>query len=121
MFSFLQIKYRAIKILLRSLDNVSQALLHCGHGKRFCGWWGYLRLTPPIPCLMLYPLQLPLLNVVKAKALVTSHVIASGIRKNRMATPEEKLTMGWTVRDRIPVGMRSSARPDWPRGPPSLL
>ena len=26
----------------------------------------------------------------------------------------------WTVRDRIPVGTRFSARPDWPWGPPSL-
>ena len=29
--------------------------------------------------------------------------------------------MGWTVRDRIPVGTRFSARPDRPWGPPSLL
>jgi len=28
---------------------------------------------------------------------------------------------GWTVRDRIPVGMRFSARPDQPWDPPSLL
>ena len=28
--------------------------------------------------------------------------------------------MGWTVRDRIPVGTRFSARPDRPWGPPSL-
>ena len=28
---------------------------------------------------------------------------------------------GWTVRDRIPVGTRFSARPDQPWGPPSLL
>jgi len=28
---------------------------------------------------------------------------------------------GWTVRDRIPVGTRFSARPDRPWGPPSLL
>jgi len=27
---------------------------------------------------------------------------------------------GWTVRDRIPVGTRFSARPDLPWGPPSL-
>jgi len=32
-----------------------------------------------------------------------------------------RLTTGWTVRDRIPVGMRFSAHPDWPWGPPSLL
>ena len=30
-------------------------------------------------------------------------------------------TDGWTVRDRIPVGTRFSARPDRPWGPPSLL
>ena len=30
-------------------------------------------------------------------------------------------TTGWTVRDRIPVGTRFSARPDRPWGPPSLL
>ena len=29
--------------------------------------------------------------------------------------------MGWTVRDRIPVGTRFSARPNRPWGPPSLL
>jgi len=29
--------------------------------------------------------------------------------------------MGWTVRDRIPVGTRISARPDRPWGPSSLL
>jgi len=32
-----------------------------------------------------------------------------------------RLTTGWMVRDRIPVGMRCSARPDRPWGPPSLL
>ena len=31
------------------------------------------------------------------------------------------LTTGWTVRDRIPVRTRFSARPDRPWGPPSLL
>ena len=30
-------------------------------------------------------------------------------------------TKGWTVRDRIPVGTRFSARPDRPWNPPSLL
>jgi len=29
--------------------------------------------------------------------------------------------MGWTVRDRIPVGTRFSSRPYRPWGPPSLL
>ena len=32
-----------------------------------------------------------------------------------------RLTTRWTVRDRIPVGTRFSARPDGPWGPPSLL
>ena len=32
-----------------------------------------------------------------------------------------RLTTGWTVRDRIQVGKRFSARPDRPWGPPSLL
>ena len=32
-----------------------------------------------------------------------------------------RLTMGWTVRGRIPVGTRFSARSDKPWGPPSLL
>ena len=32
-----------------------------------------------------------------------------------------QLTTGWTVRDRIPVGTRFSANPDWSWGPPSLL
>ena len=31
------------------------------------------------------------------------------------------VTTGWTVRDRIPVGTRFSARPDRPWGPPNLL
>ena len=31
------------------------------------------------------------------------------------------LTTGWTVRDRIPVGKRFSARLDRPWGPPSVL
>jgi hypothetical protein len=31
-----------------------------------------------------------------------------------------RLTRGWTVRDRIPVGTRFSTRPDRPWGPPSL-
>jgi len=31
------------------------------------------------------------------------------------------IATGWTVRDRIPVGTRFSAHPDWPWGPPSLL
>ena len=31
------------------------------------------------------------------------------------------LCLLWTVRDRIPVGTRFSARPDRPWGPPSLL
>jgi len=30
-------------------------------------------------------------------------------------------TRGWTVRDRIPVGTRFSARPEGPCGPPNLL
>jgi len=30
-------------------------------------------------------------------------------------------TTGWAVWDRILVGMRFSAPPDWPWGPPSLL
>jgi len=34
---------------------------------------------------------------------------------------EWRLTTGWTVRDRIPVWTRFSARPDRPWGPPSLL
>jgi len=33
----------------------------------------------------------------------------------------ERLITGWTVRDRIPVGAKFSARPDRPWGPPSLL
>ena len=33
----------------------------------------------------------------------------------------ELLARGWTVRNRIPVGMRFSARLDWPLCPPSLL
>jgi hypothetical protein len=33
----------------------------------------------------------------------------------------QRLTTGWTVRDRIPVRTRFSARPDQPWGPPSLL
>ena len=32
-----------------------------------------------------------------------------------------RLATGWAIRDRIPVGTRSSARPNRPWGPPSLL
>jgi len=32
-----------------------------------------------------------------------------------------RLTTGWTVRDRIPVGTRFSARPDRSWGPPSVF
>ena len=39
----------------------------------------------------------------------------------RVAQSVLRLTTGWTVRDRIPVGMRFSARPDRPWGPLSLL
>ena len=38
-----------------------------------------------------------------------------------VAQSVQRLNMSWTVRDRIPVGTRFSARPDWPSGPPSLL
>ena len=41
--------------------------------------------------------------------------------KYPLAQSVERLTTGWTVRDRIPVGTRFSARPDRPWGPPSLL
>jgi len=33
----------------------------------------------------------------------------------------QRLTTGWTVRDRISVGTRFSTRPDRPWGPPSLM
>ena len=39
----------------------------------------------------------------------------------REAHPVYRLTTGWTVGDRIPVGTRFSARPDRPWGPPNLL
>ena len=39
----------------------------------------------------------------------------------RVAQSVLRLTTGWTVRDRIPVGTRFSAGPDRPWGPPSLL
>jgi hypothetical protein len=40
---------------------------------------------------------------------------------SRVAQLVLQLTTCWTVRDRIPVGTRLSARPDGPWGPPSLL
>jgi len=42
-------------------------------------------------------------------------------RVGRVAQSVRRLTTDWRVRDRIPVGTRFSARPDWPWGPPSLL
>jgi len=39
----------------------------------------------------------------------------------RVAQSVLRLTTGWTVRDRIPVGTKFSARPDRPWSPPSLL
>ena len=38
-----------------------------------------------------------------------------------VAQSVQRLTTGWTVRDRIPVGTRFSVRPDRPWGPPSPL
>ena len=38
-----------------------------------------------------------------------------------VAQSVQRLTTGWTVWDRIPVGTRFSTRPDRPWGPPSLL
>ena len=38
-----------------------------------------------------------------------------------VAQSVQRLTTGWTVRDRIPVGTRYSALSDRPWGPPSLL
>jgi len=38
-----------------------------------------------------------------------------------VAQSVKRLTTGWTVRDRIPVGTRFSARSDRSWGPPSLL
>ena len=38
-----------------------------------------------------------------------------------VAQSVQRLSTGWTVRDRIPVGTRFSARPDLPWGPPRLL
>ena len=38
-----------------------------------------------------------------------------------VAQSVQRLTTGWTARDRIPVGTRFSARPDRPWGPNSLL
>ena len=38
-----------------------------------------------------------------------------------VAKSVQRLTTGWTVWDRIPMGTRFSARPDWPWGPPNLL
>ena len=43
------------------------------------------------------------------------------IEVGRVAQSVQLLTTGWTVRDRIPVGTRFSARPDRPWGPLSLL
>ena len=39
----------------------------------------------------------------------------------RVAQSVQRLTTGWTVRDRIPVGTRFSARQDRPWGLPILL
>jgi len=43
------------------------------------------------------------------------------VNVGRVAQSVERLTTGWTVRDRIPVGTRFSARPDRPWGPPSVV
>ena len=54
---------------------------------------------------------------------VTSIILATywAVNVDRVARPVQRLTTGWTVRDRIPVGTRFSARPDRPWSPPSLL
>ena len=46
------------------------------------------------------------------------HIISN---VGRVVQSVQRLTTGWTVRDRIPVGTRFSAHPDRPWGPPSLL
>jgi len=61
---------------------------------------------------------------------VRFHVYGSDFLKNKINTGITEcgagslasiVTMGWTVRAQNPVGMRFSARPDRPWGPPSLL
>ena len=59
---------------------------------------------PPMPSLPLY------LHISNTKNLV-----------DRVVQLVQRLTTGWTVRDRIPVGTRFFARPDRSWGPPSLL
>ena len=49
--------------------------------------------------------------------LLQAHTVCVG----PVAQSVQRLTKGWTVRDRIPVGTRFSTRPDRPWGPPSLL
>jgi len=44
-----------------------------------------------------------------------------GLLKNGGPGSSVGIATGWTVRDRIPVGTRFSARPDRPWGSPSLL
>ena len=49
--------------------------------------------------------------------LLVEYILETG----RVAQSVQRLTMGWTVRDRIPVGRRFSARPDRPWGRPGLV
>ena len=49
------------------------------------------------------------------KTTTTHHLVG------RVAQSVQRLTAGWMIRDRIPVGTRFSARPDRPWGPPRLL
>ena len=46
--------------------------------------------------------------------------MVNGICVGPVAQPVQRVTTGWTVRDRIPVGTRLSAIPDRPWGPPNL-
>jgi len=43
------------------------------------------------------------------------------LKVGRLAQSVQRLTTGWTVRDRIPMGTKFSAPPDRPWGPPSLM
>ena len=49
------------------------------------------------------------------------HLLVNDTLRGSVAQSENDWATGWTVRNRIPVGTKFSARPDRPWGPPSLL
>ena len=91
-------------ILRQNLKKKNDIWWVCGMGEAHTGfWWGKVRGRDHLEDLGL--------NMRIILKLICGRGSSVGIG----------LTTGWTVRDRIPVGTKFSARQNRPWGPPSLL